>query len=102
MLQVRDGSVSFGALEDVGPRTTTRDVTFAAPITQFAAVLTGFAVRYSRGADHNLGQLDVNLRATLLPGSSTTVRVTVTYGLRDEGDYDDEYEGVIRFAVVGE
>lgn len=33
----------------------------------------------------------------------TTVRVTATYGLRDwSGNWDDDYEGTVFFAVVGE
>jgi hypothetical protein len=79
----------------------TADVTFGAPVTAATSFLTGFTAGFTPDDDHNLGNLDVRLEISML--DATTVRVTATFGLRDwSGHWDDQYEGQVFFAVVGE
>jgi len=101
-MEISNSSISFGRFEGSGPRQQTTDVTMPAPVTSATAILTGFNVQFSpKDGDHHLGNLDVRLTAALL--TSTSVRVTATFGLRDwSGSWDDLYEGQIYFSVVGE
>jgi hypothetical protein len=72
-------------------------------VSKATAILNGFNVEYSNQDDHHLGLLNVSV--SVPPGaiSGSTVAVTVTYGLRDwSGNWDDQYDGQIRFTVVGE
>ena len=100
-MQIRTGSITFGRFEGSGPRSSFQDVTFSGPLSQATAILTGLSASFSPSdGDHHLGNLDVRLNSTL---NSATVRVTATFGLRDwSGDWDDQYEGQVFFAVVGE
>jgi hypothetical protein len=100
-MEIRNGSISFGRFEGSGPRQSFQDLNFGVPIKQASAILTGFNVQFSPSdGDHHLGNLDVRLTTAI---SSTTVRVTATFGLRDwSGKWDDKYEGQIFFAVIGE
>lgn len=101
-MQTVPSSITFGRFEGSGPRQATRDVTLPAPAASATAILTGFNVSFSPSeGDHHLGNLDVRLDADRL--SDTSVRVTATFGLRDwSGNWDDQYEGQIFFAVVAE
>jgi len=102
-MQIQNSSLPFGATSGFGPQVGSTTVTFASPVTQAAAILTGFVVEYSGGDDHHLGQLDVQVAVP--PGgiSGSVVSVQVTYGLRDwSGDWDDNYDGQVFFAVVAE
>lgn len=101
-MEIANSSVTFGRFKGSGPRTTTADVTMPAAVSSATALLTGFNVQFSSNdGDHHLGNLDVRLDAALL--NSTSVRVTATFGLRDwSGSWDDNYEGLVFFTVVGE
>jgi hypothetical protein len=101
-MEIVNSNISFGRFNGSGPRQSSTDVTMPAAITSATALLTGFNVQFSSNdGDHHLGNLDVRLVASLL--TSTSVRVTATFGLRDwSGSWDDNYEGQIFFAVVGE
>lgn len=102
-MQIQSSSVSFGSVSGFGPQVTSKTVNFASSVSQAAAILTGFVVEFSNGDDHNLGQLDVQVR---VPGggiSGSSVTVQVTYGLRDwSGTWDDNYDGQVFFTVVAE
>ncbi len=100
-IQIRTGSITFGRMKGSGPRSDFRDVTFSSAVTNATAILTGMSASFSPGDDdHHLGNLDVRLGTTV---NGATVRVTATFGLRDwSGDWDDDYEGQIFFAVIGE
>ena len=103
MVQVQNSQVSFGPLSGSGPRVTTTTVTMTPPVSQATAFLTGFILQFSGGDDHHLGQLDVQVEVP--PGgiNGPTVTVKVTYGLRDWSDgWDDQYDGRVDFAVIGE
>lgn len=101
-LQIKNDSQAFGPLRGSGPNTTLKTVTMPAAVTQATAILTGFIVEFSHGDDHHLGQLDVQVQLAGAP-SGANVPVRITYGLRDwSGDWDDDYDGTIFFAVVGE
>lgn len=101
-MQIVPSSITFGRFEGSGPRQTSQDVTVPAPVTSATAILTGFNVSFAPSeGDHHLGNLDVRLDADTI--SATSVRVTATFGLRDwSGNWDDQYEGQIFFAVVAE
>ncbi len=100
-MQIRTGSITFGRMSGNGPRTAFQDVIFPTAINNATAILTGMSVSYSPSdGDHHLGNLDIRLNTSR---SGATVRVTATFGLRDwSGDWDDEYEGQIFYAVVAE
>lgn len=100
-MEIRKDVISFGPFSGSGPRIATRDVTFAGPVSKASALLTGFVVEFSGGNDHHLGKLDVFLDTDLLGGAQ--VRVTARFGLRDwSGDWDDQYDGRVDFAVIAE
>jgi hypothetical protein len=103
-LQIANDSQTFGSISGTGPNSITKTVVMPGPVSQVTAILTGFIVEFSRGDDHHLGQLDVQVQ--VLPGTSlpgTNVQVRIIYGLRDwSGNWDDQYDGTIFFAVVGE
>jgi len=100
-MEIRTSSLNFSRFEGSGPRSLFVDVNFSSPISQAAAILTGFSASFSPSdGDHHLGDLDIRLN-TAVTGS--TVRVTAMFGLRDwSGNWDDKYEGQIFFAVIGE
>jgi hypothetical protein len=101
-MEIRTESVQFGADKGSGPRTEETSVQMSGPISQAVAILTGIEVGFSKDdGDHELGNLDVRLESEIDPPDE--VRVTVSYGLRDwSGDWDDDYEGRISFAVIAE
>ncbi len=100
-MQIRTGSITFGPASGSGPRSNFSDVSFGSAVNQATAILTGMSVMFSPGdGDHHLGNLDVRLTPTV---NGSTVRVTAAYGLRDwSGNWDDDYEGTILFAVIAE
>jgi len=104
-MQIVNDSISFNSFEGSGPRSDTKIVTLPAAASQVTALLTGFNAAFSpNDGDHHLGNLDVRLSARFLTAApSTTVEVRATFGLRDwSNEWDDKYEGVVRFAVVAE
>jgi hypothetical protein len=101
-LQITNTSQSFGPVSGTGPNSTIQTVTLPGPVTQATAILTGFVVQFSHSDDHHLGQLDVQVQVAGVP-SGANVPVRVVYGLRDwSGEWDDQYDGTIFFAVIGE
>ncbi len=102
-MEIRNGSVSFNRFKGSGPRTDRTEVIFGGPVTQATAILRGFDVAFSPKDDHHLGKLEVALETEIDPLAPQRVNVDVTYGLRDwSNDWDDNYEGEIRFSVVAE
>jgi hypothetical protein len=101
-MQIVTDSISFNSFEGSGPRNDTKLVNLTANATQAAAILTGFNAAFSPSeGDHHLGNLDIRLSTRLV--SPTIVEVSATFGLRDwSNEWDDKYEGVVRFAVVAE
>jgi hypothetical protein len=98
----KNDSQTFGPVSGTGPITTIKSVTLPAAVTQATAILTGFLVEFSHGDDHHLGQLYVLVLVLGAP-SGANVSVQIVYGLRDwSGNWDDQYDGTIFFAVVGE
>jgi hypothetical protein len=101
-LQITNAFQSFGPISGTGPNFLTTTITLPAAVTQATAILTGFTVEFSHGDDHHLGQLDVQVMVTGAP-SGANVPVQIVYGLRDwSGNWDDQYDGTIFFAVIGE
>jgi hypothetical protein len=102
-MQVQLASQNFGPLSGSGPQVASTTVTFGSAVSQATAILTGFLVEFSGGNDHHLGQLDVQVTVPAGGINGTAVTVQVTYGLRDwSGNWDDQYDGTINFAVVAE
>jgi hypothetical protein len=104
-MQIVTDSISFNSFEGSGPRSDTKIISLGANATQVTAILTGFNAAFSPSdGDHHLGNLDIRLSATFVtPAPSTTIQVKATFGLRDwSNEWDDKYEGVVRFAVIAE
>jgi hypothetical protein len=102
-MQVQQASLAFGPVSGSGPQVQSTTVTFPSPVTQAVAILTGFTAEYSGNNDHHLGQLDVQVVVPAGGINGASVAVQVTYGLRDSStDFDDQYDGQVFFAVVGE
>jgi hypothetical protein len=76
-------------------------VTFAQPVSNAVAVITGWDVEFSNNNDHDFGRQIV--AAEMVEREGTKLHVCIAYGLRDfSGFWDDSFEGNIRFAVLGE
>jgi len=102
-LQIANDSQAFGPLSGAGPNSLIKSVAMPAPVSQATAILTGLIAEFSQGDDHHLGQLDVQVQVLPSSSPSATVQVRITYGLRDwSGTWDDQYDGTVFFAVVGE
>jgi hypothetical protein len=99
-MDIRTGSITFArGRGPSNPRTDTTTVVFPNAVTSAFAVLTGTDFGFS-GDDHHLGQVDVRVVANPV---GTSVMVTATLGVRDwSGDYDDDYEGTVYFAVLSD
>lgn len=100
MMQVKNDSFEFGRIRDHS-MTDGKNVVFDQPVTQAAVFLTGFRSNFVDG-DHHFGRLHISLKASEVQQDGRTVRVEVSYGLRDKSDYDDAYSGRIEFCVVGD
>ncbi len=102
-MQVQTGRVPFNRFRGTGPRQDTAEVIFGSPVTQATAILTGFDVAFSPRDDHEFGNLEVRLEATIDSLAPQRVNVEVTFGLRDwSNEWDDDYEGEIFFTVVAD
>jgi hypothetical protein len=104
-MQIVNDSISFNSLSGSGPQRDTKLITLPANATQATAILTGFNAAFSPSdGDHHLGNLEVRLSARFVAATpSAIVEVAAVFGLRDwSGEWDDKYEGVVRFAVVAE
>ena len=102
-MQIVNGSQAFGPVSGTGPQTSTQTVTLPGVVSAATAILTGFLVEFSHGDDRHLGQLDVQVQVPPQGINGQNVQVQVTYGLRDwSGNWDDQYDGTVFFAVVGE
>lgn len=99
-MEMKTDSIDFGRFKDDGPRTDTKDVVFDRDVDSAIAVLTGTEFGFSPNDDHHLGMVDIKVDSNIL---GATVRVTATFGVRDwSGDWDDDYEGTVHFAVLAE
>jgi hypothetical protein len=101
-MQVISTNAVFLTLKDAPQPPREVPVTFAAPVTQAVAILTGFDAQFTRSdGDHHLGQIDVRLSTAAPVGNMFTV--TVYFDLRDwSHERDDAYEGEVFFSVIGE
>jgi hypothetical protein len=100
-MELRTDSFDFSqTLSGSGPRTASKTVVFPRSVKTAVAGLTGYLAEYSGHNDHHVGRLEVRLDTSI---SNNTVTVDGTFGLRDwSGNWDDEYDGMINFAVVAE
>ena len=101
-MQVRHDSIVFPPDRGAGPRDASRIIRFREDFRSVASVLTGFTASfYPHDADHDheLGSLNVRLDARRYDAAAAMV--TATFGLRDwSGEWDDQYEGEVFFAVI--
>jgi hypothetical protein len=98
----RGFSQSFQTLIASGLVVLEQSVSFAQPVRNAVAVITGWDVEFSNSDDHHFGRQIVAVGIVGETGG-TQVNVCIAYGLRDfSGDWDDKFEGNIRFAVLGE
>jgi hypothetical protein len=80
----------------------TLPVTFAQPVSNAVAVITGWDVEFSNGDDHYFGR-QIVAAGTVVKREGTQLYVCIAYGLRDfSGVWDDKFEGNIRYAVLVE
>jgi len=100
-MEFRTGSIDFSApLRGSGPRASNTTVVFPRQVLSTAVGLTGYTVEYSGGDDHHVGKIDIRLNATV---NANTVTVEAHFGLRDwSGDWDDNYDGNVDFALVAD
>jgi hypothetical protein len=93
------GMLSFPSARGSGPRGVSEKVQFRADPHDRSAALTGFRLRFTT-SDHPLQQVVAELTSSAIaPGE---VQVTGSYGLRDgTGNWDDLYDGVLRYAALG-
>lgn len=95
----RSGSVLFSSLGGSGPRMASQTVIFPRSVLQAAVDLAGYSAGFS-GSDHHVGLFRV-VAAHLV--NANTVTVTISRGVRDwSGDWDDNYEGTVRFVVLAQ
>ena len=100
-MEIRIGSADFSApLRGSGPRTASQAVIFPRAVNQAAVGLIGYSAAFGDNDDHNIGKLQIKVDATV---TSNVVNVTATLGLRDwSGDWDDDYQGTVEFAVLAD
>ncbi len=100
LAEIRTGRIEFAPQSGSGPREQTTSISFANPIGNCAAVLTGFLIGFDEN-DHHIHRVIVEVEARKL--SNTDVEVVARLGLRDNsGQWDDAYRGSVRFAVISE
>jgi hypothetical protein len=101
-MQIVTSRISFGRFRGSGPRLIDQVVSFPTAVTKAIAILTGTNFGFSPRDDHHLGMVEVSVQAAILPGN-LTVRVLADLGVRDwSGEWDDDYEGWINYAVIAE
>jgi hypothetical protein len=100
-MEISTGSLDFSQpLSGSGPRTAQQTLVFARPVVSAVAGLAGYLAEFSGGNDHHVGQLEIKLDTQI---NDNTVTVTGTFGLRDwSGNWDDQYDGNIAFAVLAD
>jgi len=100
---VQTSSATFSPHSGSGPETGIVQVTFPSTVRQATVALTGFLVEFSGGNDHHYGKLQVQVQ--IPPGGiiANTVKVVVTFGLRDSSTtWFHHYDGTISFVVIAE
>lgn len=101
-MQIVTDSISFGPVHGSGPQVQTKDINFGIfNVTRANVVLTGTDFGFSQSdGDHHLGTVYIKVDSTVV---GNIVRVTATLGVRDwSGNFDDDYEGNVYFAVIAE
>jgi hypothetical protein len=101
-MEIRTGSLDFTApVSGSGPRTASSTVVFPRAIADAVAGLTGYWMGYAQSAgDHHVGRLVTELSTVV---NDNTVEVTAALGVRDwSGDWDDQYQGTVDFAVLAD
>lgn len=102
-MQIVNDSINFPPSHGPGPQVQNKVVPFGVfNVTRANVVLTGTDFGFSQSdGDHHLGQVNIKVDSTLV--GNNQVQVTATLGVRDwSGNFDDDYEGTVYFAVIAE
>ncbi len=99
-MEFRVASADFSApVRGSGPRTVTQAVIFPRTVDQAVAGLAGYTLAFADD-DHHVGKLECSCDTTI---NDNVVQVTATLGVRDwSGEWDDNYQGNVQFAVIAE
>ena len=99
-MEIRTGSVFISPSKGFGPQErVAAPVVFSREVKSAAVGITGYSASFVED-DHHFGRLVVSARHQT---TFNTVSVTVSLGLRDwSNDWDDEYTGLVHFAVLAE
>lgn len=99
-MELRVLSADFSApVRGSGPRTATQAIVFPRAVQEATSGLAGYTLAFA-GDDHHVGKIEVRLDTAV---NGNVVEVTATLGLRDwSGDWDDNYQGNVQFAVLAE
>lgn len=99
-MEIRTGTVFISPSKGYGPQQRlAAPIVFPREVRNAVVGITGYSVGY-RGKDHHLGRLIVTAHHQIV---LNTVSVTVSLGLRDwSNEWDDEYTGIVNFAVLAE
>src|SRR5215216_2849268 len=97
-MEIRTGTVFISPSKGYGPQERlAAPIVFPREVLRATVGITGYSAGY-RGDDQNLGRLIITTRHEIV---LNTVSVTVSYGLRDwSHEWDDEYTGIVSFAVL--
>ena len=98
-MEIKRNSVPFLPIAGSGPIKLQSTEVFNQPIAEAVVGLTGYSVEFA-DSDRNLGEFQIILNSTI---QDNTVKIEVTFGLRDWSDFwDDRYSGVVEYAVIVE
>ncbi len=99
-IEIRTGRIDFSPGSGSGPRESSTSISFANPVGNCAAVLTGFLIGFDK-EDKHLQRAIIEVEARKL--SNTEIEVVGKLGLKDQTEsWDDDYRGWCKFAVIGE
>jgi hypothetical protein len=83
------------------PITKKVKVTFDEPISKAFVVLRGWKLSFSEETDHHLAEVNVKVELENENIDGKEVGVKATVGIRDKDTFDDPYEGIVYFTVIG-
>ncbi len=100
-MEIRTLSADFSnPMRGSGPRVLPQTLVFARQVNAAVAGIVGYSVAFSPNDDHNVGKVQIEVDTAI---NGNTVMVTASLGLRDwSGDWDDNYQGRIEFAVLAD
>ncbi len=99
-MEIRTGTVFISPSKGFGPQErVAAPIVFPREVRSAVVGITGYTAGFVED-DHHFGRLVVSARHQI---TFNTVSVTVSLGVRDwSNDWDDEYNGLVHFAVLAE